>query len=146
MVNKSFEHTIQFYQIQTNTGDILWIPIVTVFLVQPNGNRLQLPLIFDTGADITTLRHDLYPLLGLTSWDTGERVEIGTAGGPDPVIVYKHRTILEFLGKVIDCDIHLARLPHNPMYVGLLGRAQIFKEFGFGFWESDHALYVTKFP
>jgi hypothetical protein len=70
MADKTFEHTIAFYQVTTPNGVVVAFPIVTVTLIQPNGNRVHLPLIFDTGASVTTLRHDLYPLLGLPSWDS----------------------------------------------------------------------------
>ena len=143
MPDKSFEHTIRFYQ---PPGQAAWIPLVTVNLVQANGNRVSLPLIFDTGASVTTLRHDLYPLLGVPSWDSGEPQETQTAGGPDLVRIYRYQATLEFLGKTAQCPIDLAVLPQNPFYLGLFGREQIFDNFGFGFWESTHELYVTVNP
>ncbi len=145
MVDKSFEHTIPFHPVPASAGQI-WLPIVTVNLVQPTGNRVQLPLIFDTGADVTTLRHDLYSFLGLSSWNMGHPVKVNTAGGAAPVTVYRYQATLEFLGKAVTCPIHLAELPHNPLYLGLFGRDQIFREFGFAFWEKDHHLYVTEAP
>lgn len=146
MVNKSFERTIPFYQVQTQSGETIRLPIVTVFLIQPGGNRVQLPLLFDTGASVTTLRHDLYSLLGLASWDSGQAQLTNTAGGQAPVTTYEYKARLEFLGKAIDCPVQLAMLPPNPLYLGLFGRAQMFQEYGFGFWEKDAMLYVTNTP
>jgi len=146
MVDKSFEHVIPFHQIQTSTGEIYRFPLVTVFIIQPGGNRVQLPLLFDTGADITTLRHDLFPLLGLAAWDVGTQRQTNTAGGDQPVTTYEYSARLEFLGKAKDCPVQLAVLPSNPLYLGLFGRAQMFQEFGFGFWEKDATLYVTSSP
>lgn len=145
MRDARFEHTVTFYP-QINTGEMIWLPIVTVNLIQENGNRVALPLLFDTGASVTTLRHDLYPLLGLSSWDSGELQSIATAGGEQPVPAYRYRARLEFLGKVVECAVHLQRLPRHPLYTGLFGREQIFEAFGFGFWEKAHELYVTLQP
>jgi hypothetical protein len=114
-------------------------------LIQPNGNRIDLPLIFDTGASVTTLRHDLYYLLGVPSWDSGQSVGTQTAAGG--VTVYEYTATLEFFGKSVTCPVHLAdRFPANPLYLGLFGRATIFEQFGFGFWENAHELYVTTAP
>ncbi len=145
MVSKSFEHLVRFFKVQTSSG-VVWLPIITVNLVQPSGNRPALPLLFDTGASTTTLRHDLYPLLGLTSWDCGEPVDVLTAGAKNPVRAYRYEVTLELLGKVIRCPVNLQILPNNPLYMGLFGREQLFKEFGFGFWEKTHELYVTLNP
>lgn len=146
MPDKTFEHAIRFFQAQTDTGAIVWLPLVTVHLVQPNGNRVALPLMFDTGASVTTLRHDLYPIFGIPSWDSGELQPTLTAGGEQPVSAYRCQVTLEFLGKAVRCPVHLQVLPRHPLYVGLFGREQIFKEFGFGFWESTQELYVTLNP
>lgn len=146
MPDKTFEHTVRFYSVQTGTGATVWLPLVTINLVQPGGNRVSLPLLFDTGASVTTLRHDLYPLLGVPSWDAGEPQQTLTAGEANPVQAYRFQGTLEFLGKTVQCPIHLQVLPQNPLYVGLLGREQMFQEFGFGFWERTHDLYVTLNP
>lgn len=146
MVNKSFEQTIRFYQVQTQSGETIRLPIVAIFLIQPDGNRVQLPLLFDTGASVTTLRHDLYSLLGVPSWDSGQATLTSTAGGQAPVTTYEYTARLEFLGKAIDCPVQLAMLPPNPLYLGLFGRAKMFEEFGFGFWEKDADLFVTGAP
>jgi hypothetical protein len=146
MPDKAFEHAVHFHQVQTDAGTIVWLPLVSVTLIQQNGNRVSLSLLFDTGASVTTLRHDLYPLLGVPSWDSGQLQQILTAGGTDPVSAYRYQATLEFLGKLIECPIHLQVLPPNPLYVGLFGRELVFQEFGFGFWESAHDLYVTTNP
>ena len=144
MRHASFEHAISFYQGRTATGDVVWLPLVTVSLVQPNGNRVALPLLFDTGASFTTLRRELYPLLGVPSWDSGQPTDVLTASGK--VQAYRYQAKLEFLGKVVDCPIHLLEMPSHPLYQGLFGREQAFEAFGFGFWESAHELYVTLYP
>jgi hypothetical protein len=141
-VAKSFEHTIQFHAIPGGGR----LPLVTARLIQPNGKPFALPLVFDTGASVTTLRADLYPLLGLQSWDQGQQVQTQTAGGANPVVVYRYHARIELLGKVVDCPVHLAQMPVNPLYVGLLGRETLFDEFGFGFWESTGELFATTSP
>ncbi len=104
-----------------------------------------MPLIFDTGASVTTLRADLYHILGLQSWNQGEVVRTDTASGR--VNAYKYMVSLEMFGKVVQCPVHLiSNFPKHPLYCGLLGRDAIFKEFGFGFWESTNELYVTANP
>lgn len=146
MPDKTFEQTVRFYQVTTDTGGTVWLPLVMVYLIQADGNRVGLPLMFDTGASFTTLRHDLYPLLSLPSWDVGAPEQTLTAGGDAPVTSYRYEATLEFFGKPVRCPILLSVLPRNPLYVGLFGREQIFQEFGFGFWERTHELYVTVNP
>ena len=143
MPDRSFEHTIAFYEVQTPNGLVV-LPLITVTLVQPSGTRVDLSLMFDTGASVTTLRDDLYPLLGVPSWDSGVPLQSDTAGGVAPC--YRYDTTLELFGKTVNCPVHLMRLSRNPLYVGLFGRAQIFDAFGFGFWESARELYVTLTP
>jgi hypothetical protein len=144
MVDKSFEHTVTFTAANTPTGTV-WLPIVTVYLIQPNGYRFELPLLFDTGASVTTLRADLYPLLGIAAWNVGRAEQTTTANGIAQAYAYDGIK-LEFLGKSVDCTVNLMQLRQNPLYIGLLGRAQIFDQFGFGFWESAHELYATGTP
>jgi hypothetical protein len=143
---KNFEQVVRFYEArQDPTGPSIWLPLVDVTLVTPANSRVSLPLLFDTGASVTTLRADLYPILGLQSWDQGIRVETDTAGGR--TVAYRYTYTLEIFGKIIDCPIQLAsQLPFHPLFVGLLGRDTVFNEFGFGFWESTHELYLTPSP
>jgi hypothetical protein len=145
MPTKDFEHIIQFRQVQTQAG-IVKLPLVTVILVQASGGRVSLPLMFDTGASVTTLRHDLYPMLGLSAWDVGQQVDTLTAGGAQPVPAYQYTATLELFGKSVQCPVHLQVLPVNPLYVGLLGRETFFEQFGFGFWESSGELFATNTP
>jgi hypothetical protein len=145
MVSKHFEQTIRFRQARKPNGDPVWYPIVEAILLTPIGSRIALPLLFDTGADFTTFRADLYHFLGLSSWDQGTPVSTGTGGGI--TTCYEYRADLEVFGKTINCPIHLNQtLQPNPLFCGLLGRYLIFEQFGFGFWESTHELYVTATP
>ncbi len=91
-----------------------------------------------------TLRRDLYPLLGVPSWDAGRPTDAATAGGV--TLAYRYQATFEFLGKTIQCPVHLMDLPPHPLYQGLFGREQMFEAFGFGFWESSHELYVALGP
>jgi len=143
---KNFEQVVQFYEArQDPNGQSVWLPLVGVTLITPANSRVSLSLLFDTGASVTTLRADLYPILELQSWDQGIRIETDTAGGR--TVVYRYTYTLEIFGKTIDCPIHLAsQLPLHPLFVGLLGRDTVFNEFGFGFWESTHELYLTSSP
>lgn len=143
MLTKTFQRAIAFYQLP---GQPVSFPLVTVELLQSTGTRISLPLLFDTGASSIVLRHDLYPLLGLTSWDSGELVSVATAGGVAPVTAYKYQATIEFLGVIVNCPIILQQLPPNPLWMGLLGREAVFEHFGFGFWESSHELLITTMP
>lgn len=145
MPDKTFEHVIPFHEIQTPQGSI-WLPLVTVTLIQSNGGRVDLPLVFDTGASVTTLRHDLFPLLGLAAWDAGQIGQTHTAGGAAPANYYQYQATFEFLGRVVTCPVNLMELPQNPLWLGLSGRDHFFNHFGFGFWESAHEIYVTLNP
>jgi len=147
MLTKEFDHTIQFISVLNGSGATITFPIVSVNLIQQNGNKISLPLLFDTGASVTTLRHDLYPLLGLASWDAGNLCQTQTAGGKDPVNTYRYEGInLEVFGKSLKCPVNLMILPVTPLYMGLLGRDTIFQEFGFGFWENNKELHVSFKP
>jgi len=139
---KSFEHTIRFDQVPGGPR----LPLVTVKLIQPNGTRVGLSLLFDTGASTTTFRQELFPLLGLERWDSGPAVEVVTAGGAEVVVAHRYRVRLELLGKTVDAAVNLQALPHNPLFVGLLGREDVFEQFGFGFWESTGELLATVTP
>lgn len=139
MPDKTFEHVIPF----TTHGNIR-VPVVTVTLIQQNSTRVDLPLLFDTGASVMTLRHDLFPLLGLTDWNVGQGQQAATAGGSADAYLYQ--ATFEFLGRAVTCPVSLMKLPPNPLWMGLFGRAQFFDQFGFGFWESTHEIYVTLNP
>lgn len=144
MQTKTFEHTVRFREVEIEPGVWKSFPIVTIGLVQPDGNRIELPLLFDTGASVTTLSHELYQLLGLSSWDVGTPHEVATGGGNAQA--YRYDVTLEVFGKQVQCPVNLQVLPINPLFVGLFGRDGIFQEFGFGFWESSKELYVTLQP
>ena len=102
-------------------------------------------MILDSGASTTSLRKDLFPLFGVASWDAGQPRTIGTASEQN-VVVYRYLIKVEVLGKQFDCPIDLITLPPNPMFSGLFGREDAFREFGFGFWESSHEILVTTNP
>ncbi|MGA2466204.1 MAG: retropepsin-like aspartic protease [Thermodesulfobacteriota bacterium] len=146
MPNKNFEQVVRFYELQSvPAGPSIWLPLVDVTLITQAGSRINLPLLFDTGASVTTLRAEFYSILGLQSWDQGQKVQTSTAGGVKDV--YQYVTTLEVFGKTITCPIQLNdQLPSNPLFMGLLGRDTVFNEFGFGFWENTHELYVTENP
>ncbi len=145
MPSKNFERSVKFYEGKTQDGAPVWLPLVEVILITPSNSRISLSLLFDTGASVTTLRADLYPLLGLQSWNEGLRVPTGTGGGQ--VDAYQYTANIEVFGKSIQCPINLLQtLPPHPFFCGLLGRDTVFNEFGFGFWESTHELFVTENP
>lgn len=144
METKNFENSVKFTRALFG-GQIYWLPIVTVDVIGRTGKAYPLPFLFDTGATFTMLKADLYPIFGLSSWDDGGiKVEVAMSS---KIFNYQYDATLEIFGKQITCPIHLTQgLQAHPLYSGLLGRDTIFKEFGFGFWESVHELYVTKNP
>jgi len=146
MPYKDFDRIVRFHEVQqVPPGLSVWLPLVDVTLITQTGSRINLPLLFDTGASVTTLRAEFYSILGLQSWDQGEKVQTATGGGMADA--YKYIVTLEVFGKTITCPIHLNnQLPSNPLFMGLLGRDTVFNEFGFGFWENAHELYVTGNP
>ena len=146
MPDKAFEQTIAFEQFPTQSGDTVRLPIIVVYLLRRDGTRTRLPLLFDTGASVTTLRRELHPLLDVGSWDFGTLQQVGTAGGAAPVTAHRYQATLEVLGRTVQCPVILMELPPNPAYLGLLGREAVFEHFGFGFWESSSELYATLNP
>ena len=145
MPTKDFQDTFRFYEHVNPNGTSIWLPLVQVTLITSSGSRITLSLMFDTGASVTSLSAQLYHLLGLTSWDQGQPIQSGTATGTTTVYQYNNVTF-EVFGKTITCPVNLIPMPVHPLYSGLLGRDTIFKEFGFGFWESTHELFVTSNP
>jgi|SRR3972149_3669457 len=143
-LSKNFDNVIKFHCVMSPSGQSIWLPLVSIILIAPSGIRFTLPLIFDTGASVTTLRSDLYPLLGLTSWDQGTKIQTATASAV--VDVFQYRCTIEVFGKQINCPVNLMHLPQNPLYCGLFGRDTVFENFGFGFWESSHEIYVSLTP
>jgi len=146
MPTKDFDQAILFHEFQPDPNrPSIWLPLVEVTLISPTYGPINLPLYFDTGASFTTLKAELYPLIGLQRWDEGIPVPTSTGGGQ--VTAYQYTATLEILGKTIVCPIHLnLSLVTLPPFVGLLGRDTIFNEFGFGFWEGTRELYVTGNP
>lgn len=146
MHTKAFENVIKFYDIKPNpTASPLWFPLVTITLISPTYGPTKLPLYFDTGASVTTLKADLYPLMGLQRWDEGTPVPSSTGGGD--ITVYQYTATLEVFGKTLTCPVHLnANLRTPGFFVGLLGRDTVFNEFGFGFWERTQELFFTGNP
>ncbi len=142
MVSKTFDHTVAFYEVN-DSGRVFRIPLIQVSLISPQ-SRFQVSLLFDTGADVTSLRADLFPLLGLPAWDVGLRIPLSTAAGN--CYAYQYDGVIELFGKRINCPIQLIPMSPNPLLHGLLGRDMVFKEFGFGFWESANELYVASAP
>ena len=146
MPDKAFEHTIPFEQVLIGSGITISLPLIEVHLLRADGSGVRLPLLFDTGASVTTLRRELYHLLDVPSWDSGTAEPVQTAGGAAPVTAYRYQATLEVLGRTIQCPVNLQELPTNTLFVGLFGREAIFQQFGFGFWESSSELYVTLKP
>lgn len=144
MPDKNFEQIVRFLEHQLPDGTLIYLPLVEVTLITSTNSRISLSLLFDTGASVTTLRSDLYYILGLNSWNEGQRIEAASAGGL--IETYRYTGTLEIFGKIISCPIHLVQMPPNPLFNGLLGRDTVFNEFGFGFWENTKELYVTNNP
>ncbi len=146
-VNRTFDETIPFQEGVSDEGEQYWLPIVSVsLLVPPSDHRMRIPLLFDTGASQVMLRKELYPFLGLLSWDVGERIEADRLGSDEPAVAYRYDARFELFGKIVECPVHLVTIPEHPLYQGLLGREQMFDAFGFGFWEIRRELYVTSTP
>lgn len=141
---KNFERVVRFFEHQLPNGNVIYLPLVEVTFITPNNSRISLSLLFDTGADFTTLRSDFYYILGLNSWDQGQRNDVAGIGGVREA--YRYTGSIEIFGKIIRCPILLVQMPPNPLVNGLLGRDTVFNEFGFGFWENTKELYVTASP
>lgn len=136
MPAKSFELTIPFVEVPK----VGWYPILQVVFLRPNRQRLQLPLLFDTGADQICLDHAwqwAFPNLRDAEFE-GIGNESARPGKVTPGQI-------EFLNRVIDCEIGFAAMKPRTWMAGVIGR-DCFKPFGFGFWENSRELYVTSKP
>jgi hypothetical protein len=141
-ITKAFGHTLPF---QTPNGTQFY-PIVVVTMTGSLGRAVSVPLLFDTGASVITLRHELHSLVGARSWTKGQKGTSATAGGKKRVTYYQFHADVSFLGKTINCPVNLMRMQVNPLWMGLCGRAAFMEQYGFGFWESARELYVTTAP
>ena len=136
MPDKSFERTVPFVEVK----DVGWYPLIRVAFLKPNKQRLELSLLFDTGADLICLHPDwewAFPNLAEFDFD-------GIGGNAKG----KHTLgQIELFGEVIDCDIGFGpkEMQSRTWMAGVIGR-ECFKSFGFGFWEGARELYVTLKP
>jgi hypothetical protein len=138
-----FDHVFDFQEIRTGAGSV-WMPLLVVTVHSPSGAAAQVPVIFDTGASMLTLRKDCFPLLGLTSWNQGTKIDVNTAGGVHSMYQYSDVSV-ELLGRTEQVPVILGDFP-LPIGEGLFGRVGLAEQFGFGFWERDHKLYVCTTP
>jgi hypothetical protein len=144
MPDKSFEITLPFRSL---TGTDRWLPIIPVTIFASDGSRHKFPLLFDTGAEVTYLRRELYYLFGVHSWDSGQRVTIGSVGSAQDREGYLYQSVpMQVFGRTIDSRVVLTELPENPLFLGLFGRVLAYEHFGFGFWEGTRELFATENP
>jgi hypothetical protein len=133
---KIFELTIPFTEIKG-----VWFPLIDVSFFTIYNDWFTVPLIFDTGAEDVVLKPDyqrVFPAGKVTSVGG-----IGGAGGHDAI---ETQSDVEFLGRrITKCPILIDEVPAPALIGGVAGR-QIFKSFGFGFWENVRELYVTLNP
>ena len=99
MPSKNFEQVVHFIERRDSDGNIIHFPIVEVTLITSTNAQTILPLLFDTGASFTTLSHHLYPLLGLNSWNEGQRVQVDAVGSRPEV--YQYTATFEIFEKTI---------------------------------------------
>ena len=145
MVSKTFELTVPFTQGRDpDTGQKYWLPILMVTITGQDGSDIQVPLLFDTGASFTTFKHSMAPMLFGGAWDSGQpRKRAIPSGSAD---VYTRQATFELFGKQITCSVDIMKMSDHPLFLGLLGRDQVFDKFGFAIWEGERELYVTLTP
>ena len=134
---KLFELTIPFTEIKGN-----WYPLVDVsFFTTIYNDWFTIPLIFDTGAEDVILKPDYRGVFppGKTTSVGG----VGQANGHDAIETHSD---VEFLGRRINnCPVLIDEVPAPTLIAGIAGR-EIFRSFGFAFWENPRELYVTLNP
>jgi hypothetical protein len=109
--------------------------------------NVTVPMVFDTGASMTTLRHTMYPLVGASDWADGAFTESQTAGDEALADSYQYDDVrVEVFGMEMLIPVNLMKLPPNPIFHGLFGREVAYEHFGFGFWERTRELFVTSSP
>jgi hypothetical protein len=137
MLSKSFEVTIPFI----HTPEGLWEPLLQVTILKPNPRKLDVPLLFDTGAD-QILLHPYWEF----AFPHGLSPHTFVGIGGDVKGKYT-RGQIQLLGRTIDCNIGFGppEMAQKTWMAGILGR-ECFKSFGFGFWERARQLYVTAKP
>ena len=144
-IEKAFDRSIPFLSRVLSDGRSVFEPIVKVKMTRPGVRPFELPMLLDTGAEVTIVRHIFALPLGLVSWKSGQRAEAGTASGVAEMYRYDDVQI-EVFGKSFSCPVYLMDIPFDPLHQGLLGREIIFERFGFGFWERTRELLVSDNP
>jgi hypothetical protein len=134
---KSYDLTIPFTQ---NRRTRLWYPIMVVSLQLSTGGWQPFRLIFDTGASTIVLRRefaDQFPPAALQ--------DVGTVGSGKARRMLVTRSQADVLGRIIPCQIVLAKLPANYVVDGLLGR-ECLEPFVFGYSQTAQEIYVRLSP
>ena len=133
---KKFEWTIPFTELDGKS-----YPIVEVKFLTQLGAWIPIPLIFDSGAEVTLL----LPRYA-ENFPAGEEELIGVVGSSNAVPAPVIKGIeVDFLGQSAKRDIIIRQFPCHPFVGGLFGR-DCLKPFGFGYWEGSRELYVTLKP
>jgi hypothetical protein len=133
---KIFELTIPFTEIRG-----VWFPLIDVSFFTIHKEWFTVPLIFDTGAEDVVLKPDYQHV-----FPAGNVISVGGIGGAGSHDALETHGDVEFLGRRIsNCPILIDKVPAPSLIGGVAGR-QIFKSFGFGFWENARELYVSLNP
>lgn len=131
-----FELTIPF----TPIGGALF-PLIDVSFLTIHREWFTVPLIFDTGAEHIVLRPDYQHV-----FPAGRVVSLGGIGGKKGHDAMETQSDVECFGRRISkCPILIDEVPASSLIGGVAGR-EIFKSFGFGFWENARELYVSLNP
>lgn len=118
--------------------------MITVHVTDPKGIQRRVPMLFDTGSEVTLLDAKLAHYVGAATWTQGYPVPIAGVGAQTPAYLFSAG--LSLFGKTLgSCPIRLMDLSHLDFIQGILGR-DVFHHFGFGFWERDRVLFYTSNP
>lgn len=115
-------------------------PIVQATLSY-NRNRVDFPMLIDSGADITTLPEDLMSILKVQETDVAPKVCQGV-GGDAQVKILTRGFKIKVGQKEVECPV-VFDPGFNDRNFGLLGREGVFSKIKLGIRESKSEIYIA---
>lgn len=113
---------------RTRYFDVLYYPVANIAVRYGHSNNwLSGLFVIDSGADITTMNKIVAEMLGISDFESGERIELTAAGG-SAIEARIHRVDIAFNGIVVP-DVRIAFAKKNELKMSLLGRLDVFDYF-----------------
>ncbi len=120
----------KFTKENSSSLGIVYRPIVKVGLRDANGELFELSVLVDSGADISIFSRRIGDIMGMNVEHGEEKIFRGIVG---ELIAYVHKITISINDREVETRVAFA-LSEVP---NLLGRLDIFKNFGISFRKED---------